>query len=356
MTSPKDATKEKKTAPPLGQVFSPRDVRLGLTRAEDVHFPLRWGIMGTGEIARQFVSAARECPGATMSGVSSRSADNAQAFAEAYAVKKAYGSYEEMAKAPEIDIVYVGTPGQVHKEHSLIALEAGKHVLCEKELTESVTDAEELYAAAGERRLMLQDGVWTRFFPAVEHARHLIETGVIGDVKMVQSTFSLVYTLQAVTLAFGEVKPTSIKVAGHGRVGAGGAMLEFEGNRFGIVVSPPFPSEFAELSEFVGTKGRVTLEEPAHCPTALTVRIPPVTPSRYLNGNTPSPIQRFDYPLPDSIRMPRPFPNQQGFIYMVEAIHRCLAAGLLECPQFKKVESLHLLDLIAAVNSLRTSN
>ena len=88
MTSPKDVTKEKKTAPPLGQVFSPMDVRLGLTRAEDVHFPLRWGIMGTGEIARQFVSAARECPGATMSGVSSRSADNAQAFAEAHAVKK----------------------------------------------------------------------------------------------------------------------------------------------------------------------------------------------------------------------------------------------------------------------------
>ena len=356
MTSPKHMPTEKKTAPPLGRVFAPRDVSLGLTHAKNVNFPLRWGIMGTGEIARQFVSAARECPGATMSGVSSRSADNAHAFAEAHAIEKAYSSYEEMAAAPEIDIVYVGTPGEVHKEHSLMALNAGKHVLCEKELTDSLADAEEMYAAAAERNVMLQDGVWTRFFPAVEHARHLIEEGDIGDVMMVQSTFSLVYTLQAVTLAFGEAKPTSIKVTGHSRVGAGGAMLEFEGNRFAIVVSPPFPSEFSELSEFVGTKGRITLEEPAHCPTGLTVRIPPVTPSRYMNGNTPSPLQRFDYPLPDSIRMPQPFPNQQGFIYMVEAIHRCLAAGILECPQFNKAESLHLLEMISSVNSLRMSN
>ncbi len=342
----------KKTAPPPARAFTPRDVSLGLTRAEDVAFPLRWGIMGTGEIARQFVAAARECSGATIAAVSSWSAANAHAFAEAHNVERAYDSYEDMVAAPDIDVVYVGTPGDVHKEHSLMAIEAGKHVLCEKELTNTVADAEEMYAAAARNDVMLQDGVWTRFFPAVEHARHLIEEGAIGDVVMVQSAFALVYTAQAVTLAYGDAKPTNIQVSKN-RNGAGGAMLEFDDNRFAFLTSVAFQSEFSEVTEYIGTGGRITLEDPGHCPTVLTVRIPPVVPSRYMNGNTPSPLQRFEYPLPDSIRMPQPFPNQQGFIYMVEAIHRCLAAGLRETPQFNKAESLHLLEMIRGINSVR---
>lgn len=341
-----------KTAPPPAQTFTPRDVSLGLTRVEDVAFPLRWGIMGTGEIVRQFVSAARECTGATIAAVASRSADNAHAFAAEHDVEKAYDTYEDMVTAPDIDIVYVGTPSDMHKEHSLMAIEAGKHVLCEKELTNTLADAEEMYAAAERHNVMLQDGVWTRFFPAVEHARQLIEEGAIGDVVMVQADFEVLYTAQAVTLAYGDAKPINIQVSGKQR-GAGGAMLEFENNRFANLIFVFFRSEFPEVTEFVGTRGRITLEQPGHCPTALTVRIPPAVPSRYMNGNTPSPLQRFEYPLPDSIRMPQPFPNQQGFIYMVEAIHRCLAAGLRECPQFSKAESLHLLELIHAIYSLK---
>ena len=345
----------KKEAPPPAQVFPPRDVSLGLTQTKDTAFPLRWGIIGTGEISRMFAAAARECPGATIAAVSSRSAQNAHAFAAAHAVEKAYDTYEEMVAAPDVDIVYVGTPGEVHKEHSLMAMASGKHVLCEKELTNNLADAVELYAAAAEHDVMLQDGVWTRFFPAVEHARHLIEEGSIGDVAMVQSIFSLVYTLQAVTLAFGDAKPTRIQTGGS-QTGASGVMLEFDNDRFAFVASPPFQSEFPEVTEFIGSKGRITLEDPGHCPTALTVRVPPAVPSRYMNGNTPSPLQRFEYPLPDSIRMPQPFPNQQGFIYMVEAIHRCLAAGLRECPQFSKAESLHLLEMMDAVRAIQQSS
>ena len=342
----------KKAAPPPGQVFTPRDVSLGLTQAEDMAFPLRWGIIGTGEISRMFVSAARECTCATIAAVSSRTAENAHSFSKEHGVERAYDTYEDMVAAKDIDIVYIGTPGEVHKEHSLMAIEAGKHVLCEKELTNSAADAQEMYAAAEKHDVMLQDGVWTRFFPAVEHARHLIEQGAIGDVVMVQATFSLVYTAQAVTLAYGDAKPTRIQVGGT-TSGAGATMLDFDNKRFACVTSAAFGSEFSEVTEFTGTKGRITLEEPGHCPTTLTVRIPPVVPSRYMNGNTPSPQQRYEYPLPDSIRVPRPFPNQQGFIYMVEAIHRCLAKGLRECPQFNKAESLHLLEMMDAIRSVR---
>ena len=133
-----------------------------------------------------------------------------------------------------------------------------------------------MYAAAERHNVMLQDGVWSRFFPAMEQARHLIETGVIGDVVMVQADFDPLYTSQFVTMAFGlETKPIDIKVSGTAG-GPGGAILEFESNRFAILSFISYPSEFAEVFEIIGTEGRITLEQPAHCPTALTLRVPPL--------------------------------------------------------------------------------
>jgi predicted dehydrogenase len=171
---------KKKNPPPPAPSFTPRDVSLGLTRAEDVAFPLRWGIIGAGEISRQFVRSSRECAGATMAAVASRSQDTADAFAIAHGVDKAYDGIESMLASADVNIVYVGTPDNLHKEHSLMAIEAGKHVLCEKALAKSVEDAREMYAAAERNNVMLQDGVWTRFFPAVEHARSLIEAAPLG--------------------------------------------------------------------------------------------------------------------------------------------------------------------------------
>ncbi len=340
---------------PIASV-TPLDVRLGLTSDSDVNFPLRWGIVGAGEISRQFVCSSRECSGATIAAVASRSLDTASAFAGAHGVEKAYGSIESMLAAADVDIVYVGSPDRLHKEHCLMAIAAGKHVLCEKSLAQNVTDADEMYAAAEQKNVMLQDGVWSRFFPAVEHARELLEEGAIGEVVMVQADFDPLYTLQAVVLAYGvESKPTKIQVAGK-RGGPGGAILEFDNDRFANLTFVAFPSEFPEVFEITGTHGRITLEQPGHCPTGLTVRIPTVAPSRYLGGNTPSPSQRFEYPLPDSIRLPGGFPNQEGFYYMTEAIHRCLAAGLRECPQFGRAESMHLLELLQLVNSQRSYN
>jgi dihydrodiol dehydrogenase / D-xylose 1-dehydrogenase (NADP) len=288
-----------------------------------------------------------------MAAVAARSHDKAKAFAAQHGVEKAYGSYTEMLASPEVDIVYIATIDDLHKEHCLMAIDAGKHVLCEKALAKSVADAREMYAAAEKHNVMLQDGVWTRFFPAVEQARNLMEAGEIGDVLMVQADFDPFYTTQAATLAFGpDEKPKNVQVAGN-TFGPGGALLEFEGNRYANLTFIAFPSEFPEVTEFTGTKGRITLEQPAHCPTRLTLRVPPRAPSRYMDGNTPSPVERFEYPLPESIDVPDAYPNQQGFIYQTEAIHRCLAAGLRECPQFSKQESLHLLEVMAPILALR---
>jgi dihydrodiol dehydrogenase / D-xylose 1-dehydrogenase (NADP) len=329
---------------------TPRDIRLGMTKAEDVAFPLRWGILGAGDISRQWVLALRACKGATLAAVAARSYDRAKAFAAQYGVGAAYGSYAEMLASPDVDIIYIGTIGSLHKAHTLMAIAAGKHVLCEKALAENVADAREMYAAALQKNVMLQDGVWTRFFPAVEHARTAIEAGIIGDIVLLQADFDPLYTSQAVTLAFGDRKPIAVTARGRR---SGGAILEYDDSKFAILTFITFNSEFAEVTEIVGTKGRITLEQPGHCPTALTIRVPPRVPSRYMAANTPAPTQRFEYPLPESVSLPGAYPNQQGFLYQAEAIHRCLAAGLRECPQYGQAESLYTLELLERINASR---
>ena len=108
-----------KTMPPVPDpAVIPRDVSLGLTNLADVAFPLRWEIIGAGEISRQFVLSSKAVPGANMAAVFSRSREKAEAFAKSYGVAKAYNNLEEMLASSEIDIVYVGTPQEIHKERA----------------------------------------------------------------------------------------------------------------------------------------------------------------------------------------------------------------------------------------------
>ena len=151
---------------------TPLDIRRGLTDATDVAFPLRWGILGAGRISTQWVMCLQACAGATVTAVAAREIDRAKEFATRFGIKFASGNYTEMVAADDVDIVYIGTITRLHKEHTLLAIEAGKHVLCEKPLAENIADARAMYAAAREKDVMLQDGVWTRFFPSSRACAH----------------------------------------------------------------------------------------------------------------------------------------------------------------------------------------
>ena len=333
---------------------TPLDLRLGLTDAADVAHPLRWGIIGTGSISSQWVASLAQCPGATVTAVAARDPERAQRFAEQHGIAAACDSYAELAASPEVDIVYVGTINRLHREHTLLALAAGKHVLCEKPLAETAADARAMYAAADARQVMLQDGVWTRYFPAVEHARTLIEEGAIGEVVLVQSDFfDPIYAVQAAPLGFGaSPRPTAIAVAGRN---ASAAVVEYGADRCAVLTFPPQACELPETTEIAGTKGRITLHRPAHCPTRLTVRVPEEggVPSLYQTRNVPAPAQVFEYPLPGAVSLATSYPNQHGFLYQAEAIHRCLAAGLRECPQYGREESLHAMDLLTGIGNAK---
>jgi len=328
----------------------PLDLRLGLTDAADVAHPLRWGIIGTGSISAQWVASLAACPGASVTAVAARDPGRARRFARQHGIAAACDSYADLVASPEVDIVYVGTINRLHREHTLLALAGGKHVLCEKPLAETAADARAMYKAADASGVMLQDGMWTRYFPAVEHARFLIEQGAIGEVMLVQSDFfDPIYAIQAAPLGFGgAARPTAIAVAGRN---ASAAVAEYGADRCAVLTFPPRACESPETTEIVGSEGRITLQRPSHCPTRFTVRVPEAggVPSRYETANVPSPAQVFEYPLPGAVSLPTSYPNQHGFLYQAEAIHRCLAAGLRECPQYGREESLHAMDLLTGI-------
>lgn len=145
---------------------------------------VRWGILGTGRIAKAFANALKDTPGAVLAGVGSRTQDSAQAFADEFG-GTAYGSYEALAQAGDIDLVYVGTPHPMHFENVRMALEAGKGVLCEKAFTVNRKEAEQLVALARARKLFLMEAMWSRYLPGLAEVRRVVDSGEIGRVVQV---------------------------------------------------------------------------------------------------------------------------------------------------------------------------
>ena len=121
--------------------------------------------------------------GAELSACAARSQSNADRFGATHGVERTYDSYEQLCNDPNVDIIYVSSIHHLHKEHTLLALESGKHVLVEKPITLNYPDTLELVELARKKGLFLMEAMWTRFFPAVRKTRELIASGNIGTVK-----------------------------------------------------------------------------------------------------------------------------------------------------------------------------
>jgi predicted dehydrogenase len=155
---------------------------------------VRWGILGTGKIARAFAQALKDTPGAVLAGVASRGIDGARAFADEFGAGAAYGSYQALADAPDVDIIYIGTPHPMHAENALMALNAGKAVLCEKAFTMNRREAEQVVALARAKKLFLMEAMWTRFMPALAEVRRIVASGEIGPVHHLSADFGFTAT------------------------------------------------------------------------------------------------------------------------------------------------------------------
>lgn len=150
---------------------------------------VRWGILGTGGIARAFALGLKHAPGAVLAAVGSRTPEGAQTFARELGIGQAYGSYEALAQADGVDIIYVATPHPMHAPNALLALGGGKAVLCEKPFAINRREAGEVVALARAKNLFLMEAMWTRFLPALAEVKRIMASGEIGTVTQVHADF-----------------------------------------------------------------------------------------------------------------------------------------------------------------------
>lgn len=150
---------------------------------------VRWGILGTGKIARAFANALKDVPGAVLAAVGSRSQDNADAFAREFGALASYGSCELLTQAEGIDLVYIGTPHPQHAENALMALRAGKGVLLEKPFAMNLREAEQIVTLARSKRLFLMEAMWTRYLPAYREVQRILASGEIGTPRQIVADF-----------------------------------------------------------------------------------------------------------------------------------------------------------------------
>jgi predicted dehydrogenase len=143
---------------------------------------LRWGILGTGGIARLFTTDLN-LAGFTVAAVGSRTQESADAFAAEHGIPRAHGSYEALVSDPEVDAIYVSTPHPFHAAGALLAIEHGKHVLVEKPFTLNAPEAHSVVDAARERGVVVLEAMWTRWLPHMVRVRELIASGALGEVR-----------------------------------------------------------------------------------------------------------------------------------------------------------------------------
>ncbi|MEN0000019.1 MAG: Gfo/Idh/MocA family oxidoreductase [Pseudomonadota bacterium] len=256
-----------------------------------------WAIIGTGNIAGAMAEALGSVPGARRFAVASRSAGKAQKFAEHWGFDRPYADYSDVYADPGVDIVYVATPNACHKQNILDALAAGKHVLCEKPLTLSPEDSIQCFQFAERSGLVLMEALWTAFFPAMQKAVELVQSGSIGKPRYLNANFvSLrnphshpnlfdpdlgggasqdlgIYPIAAALLLVGPVKSSSSEVViGPSGVDEMVAMSLAHENGTISQVAFGFRAELPVAVRVVGDMGEVEISDNFHHPQAVTLK------------------------------------------------------------------------------------
>ncbi|MDR0640994.1 MAG: Gfo/Idh/MocA family oxidoreductase [Treponema sp.] len=196
---------------------------------------INWGVAGTGGISNRFVMGLRDAKGARLYAASSRSREKAEAFAAKYGFEKAYGDYRAMLDDPAVEAIYIGTPHVTHKEMAIAAFRAKKAVLCEKPVSINAAELSQMIAEAKANKVFFMEAMWTRFVPPLLKFKEWLNSGIIGEVKMVQANFCFsapfnpqgrlyniglgggalldagVYPVSLASFAFGGKKPEAVK-------------------------------------------------------------------------------------------------------------------------------------------------
>ena len=150
---------------------------------------INWGIIGLGKIAHKFAQDIPKGKNMRLHAVASRSMEKAQDFANQYGASHYFDSYEALISCPDLDVVYIATPHVLHRDNSLLCLEAGIPVLCEKPFAMNRLEVLDMVTKAREKKTFLMEALWTRFMPTTRKILELIEQGEIGNILSVKADF-----------------------------------------------------------------------------------------------------------------------------------------------------------------------
>jgi len=257
----------------------------------------RWGIFGAAKIAQKFADGLKELPNAICYAVASRSQERAETFREKNGFEKAYGSYKAMLADPLVDIVYIATTNDRHFEHTMMSLEAGKAVLCEKPFASNLSQVEQMIKKAGEKKIFLMEALWSRFLPSIQAFKQQMEEGAIGKPLLLEANFGFkaeynpqsrlfdpelgggsvpdigIYPLFLALYLFG--KPESVQVtsvaAPTGTDMTTSILLKHAGGEISVL-SSSFAMRLESEARLYGEDGSLRLCRMFHIPTKLMIR------------------------------------------------------------------------------------
>src|SRR3954471_1411454 len=250
---------------------------------------VKWGIISTADINRKLIPGAHASNKVELVAVASRDKDRAEAFAREWQIERAYGSYDELLADPDIEAVYIPLPNTMHAEWSIKALDAGKHVLCEKPFSRHTDEVEASFDAAERNDRLLSEAFMYRHNPQTARLKELGESGAIGELRLVRSAFIYglydadnirlrtdveggalmdvgCYNVSGSRLVGGEPE----HVLGEAWYGPSGTdwvfsgTLRFPGNVIGLFhCGTALPGQ--DELEVIGSEGSLFLDDPWHC-------------------------------------------------------------------------------------------
>jgi len=315
--------------------------------------PIRWGILGPGNIAKQFARGLSVIPDAELAAVGSRTQDGADAFGDEFAVPRRHPSYEALAADDGLDAIYVATPHSLHRDNSILCLEHGVAVLCEKPFAINAGQAREVVAAARQRGLFAMEAMWTRFIPAVAQAREWIAEGAIGEPRLVAADFGFragfnpkgrlfdpalgggalldvgIYTISMASMVLG-AKPDRIEsTATMGETGVdeqSAFILGYEGGELAVLYTAVRTSTPVE-ARILGTDGRITIHNPFYKAEKVTLQAGDRT-------------EEVELPL-----------EGNGYNYQAVEVMNCLRAGKTESETMPLDETVALMEIMDSIRA-----
>lgn len=302
------------------------------------------GILGAGWIAEKMAETVSRMNGYEISAIASRSIERARLFAAKFNIEKAYGSYEELVRDNDIDLIYVATPHSHHFQHTKLAVEHGKPCLVEKAFTANAREAAELLQLAESKGVFVTEAIWTRYMPLSHKIKELLDGGAIGEPRLLSA--SLCYPLE------DKERITNPALCGGALLDVGVYVLNFARMYFGsdivkTVTNCQLGATGIDMQESISLSyadGKMAnLQAGARC---LNDRQGVISGTegyiRIDNVNCPERVEVYrNYALVATYEKPSDMIS--GYEYQVMESRRSIEAGLLESPMMPHAETISIM-------------